>query len=89
MGFLPLVLIFVIMYFLIIMPARKKQKQHQNLVNTLKVGDKVITGGGIYGTVSRTMEDRIELEVDKNTRLQVTRQSVQVVVNPQGDSTKQ
>lgn len=85
-ALLPFVIIFVIFYFLIIMPARKKQKQHQNLLSSLKGGERVVTSGGIYGTVSRVMEDRIEIQVDKNTKLQVTKPSVTAVIEPQGNS---
>ena len=85
-ALLPFVIIFVIFYFLIIMPARKKQKQHQNLISALKGGERVVTTGGIYGTVSRVMEDRIEIQVDKNTKIQVTKPSVSAVIEPQGSS---
>ncbi len=84
-ALLPFVIIFVMFYFLIIMPARKKQKQHQGLVGSLQGGERVVTSGGIFGTVRRVMEDRIEVEVDKNTTLQVTKQSIQAVINPQED----
>lgn len=84
----PFIIIFVIFYFLIIMPARKKQKQHQSLLSSLKGGERVVTGGGIFGTVTRVMEDRIEIKVDKNTTLQVTKQSVTTVLSPEGQETK-
>ena len=80
----PFIIIFVIFYFLIIMPARKKQKQHQNMIAALKGGERVITSGGIYGTVTRVMEDRIEIEVSKNTTIQVTKPSIAAVIDPQG-----
>lgn len=80
----PFIIIFVIFYFLIIMPARKKQKQHQNMIAALKGGERVITSGGIYGTVTRVMEDRIEIKVDKNTTIQVTKPSIAAVIDPQG-----
>ena len=55
------------------MPARKKQKQHQNMINSLKGGERIITAGGIYGTVTRVMDDRFEIQVDGNTKLQITK----------------
>ncbi|MCP5103674.1 MAG: preprotein translocase subunit YajC [bacterium] len=79
----PFVIIFVIFYFLIIMPARKKQKKHQNLITSLKGGERVVTSGGIYGTVGRVMDDRIEVKVDKNTTIQVTKSSISAVIDPQ------
>ncbi len=83
-ALLPFIIIFVIFYFIIIMPARKKQKMHQNLIASLKGGERIVTTGGIYGTVSRVMEDRIEITVDKNTKLQVTKPSISAVIEPQG-----
>lgn len=80
----PFIIIFVIFYFLIIMPARKKQKQHQNMIAALKGGERVITSGGIYGTVTRVMEDRIEIEVGRNTTIQVTKPSIAAIIDPQG-----
>lgn len=84
----PFIIIFVIFYFLIIMPARKKQKQHQNLITSLQGGERVITSGGVYGTVTRVMEDRIEIKVDKNTTIQVTKQSISAVLSPEGQEQK-
>ncbi len=84
----PFIIIFVIFYFLIIMPARKKQKQHQSLLTSLKGGERVVTSGGVFGTVTRVLEDRIEIKVDKNTTIQVTKQSVATVLNPEGQDAK-
>jgi preprotein translocase subunit YajC len=82
---LPFVVIFVIFYLLIIMPARKKQKQHQGMINSLKGGERVITAGGIYGTVTRVMDDRFEIQVDGNTRVQVAKGSISTVLEAAGD----
>ncbi|MCK4836588.1 MAG: preprotein translocase subunit YajC [Candidatus Aminicenantes bacterium] len=87
-ALLPFIIIFVIFYFLIIMPARKKQKRHQELIGGLKGGERVITSGGIYGTVTRIMDDRIEIEVDKNTRLQITKSSISGIVDKTGTEVK-
>jgi len=81
-ALLPFIIIFVIFYFLIIMPARKKQKKHQEMVGALKGGERVVTAGGIYGTVSRVLDDRVELSVDKNTKLQVAKSSISGVIEP-------
>ena len=78
----PFILIFVIFYFIIIMPARKKQKQHQSLVSGLQGGERVVTSGGIYGTVTRVLEDRFEIEVDKGTKLQIAKGSISGVIQP-------
>ena len=78
----PFILIFVIFYFVLILPAKKKQKQHQSMLSALKGGERVVTSGGIYGTVTRVMEDRFEIEVDKNTKLQITKSSISGVIEP-------
>ncbi|MCX6553429.1 MAG: preprotein translocase subunit YajC [Candidatus Aminicenantes bacterium] len=85
---IPFVVIFGIFYLLIIMPARKKQKQHQNMITSLRGGERIITAGGIYGTVSRVMDDRFEIQVDGNTKLQITKSSVASVLEMGGDKTK-
>ncbi len=87
-ALIPFVIIFVIFYFLIIMPSRKKQKQHQELIDSLKGGERVVTAGGIFGTVTRVMEDRIEISIDKNTKIQVTKTSVSTVIQSGSDNSK-
>ncbi|MBN2346401.1 MAG: preprotein translocase subunit YajC [Candidatus Aminicenantes bacterium] len=77
---IPFVVIFAIFYLLIIMPARKKQKQHQSMIQSLKGGERVITAGGIYGTVSRVMDDRFVIQVDGNTRIEITKNSISTVL---------
>ena len=77
-------IIFAIFFFLIIRPQRKKQKDHQTLVQSLKGGERVITSGGIFGTVDRVLEDRVDLKVDKNTRMQVLKTSISTVVDQSG-----
>ena len=81
---LVMAIIFAIFYFLIIMPAKKKQKSHQHLIASLKGGEKVVTSGGIYGTVTRVLEDRVEIDVDKNTKLQIAKSSISAVIPPEG-----
>jgi preprotein translocase subunit YajC len=85
---IPFVVIFAIFYLLIIMPARKKQKQHQSMINSLKGGERVITSGGIYGTINRVMDDRFEIQVDGNTRIQVTKGSISAVLEAGGDKNR-
>ena len=80
----PFILIFVIFYFIIIMPARKKQKKHQGMLTGLKGGERIVTSGGIYGTVSRVMDDRFEIKVDGNVKLQIAKSSVSSVITPEG-----
>ena len=87
-ALIPFIIIFVIFYFLIIMPARKKQKAHQSLVQALKGGERVVTAGGVFGTVNRVLEDRVEIQVDKNTKLQVAKTSISSVVDKTQEQTK-
>jgi preprotein translocase subunit YajC len=72
MGILPLVLMFAAMYFLLIAPQRKKQKEHEKMLTTLKSGDEIITTGGIYGTITSVKEDRFVVRVgDNNAKIEV------------------
>ncbi len=80
-SFLPLILIFVVFYFLLIRPQQKKAKQHRELVQQLKRGDRVLTGGGIIGQVSKLVDDNeIEVEVAPNVKVRLVRSAVQDVL---------
>lgn len=82
-ALVPFILVFVIFYLLIIMPSRKKQKKHLQMVEQLKPGDKIITSGGIYGTVMGVQRDRIELKVAANVKIDITKSAVAVILSPQ------
>ena len=69
--FLPFVVIFAIFYFLLIMPMRKRQKKHQQMLSKLTKGDRVVTSGGIFGTVVEVQGDRVILRVADNVKLEV------------------
>ena len=72
--FIPLILIFVIFYFFLIRPQQKKVKEHKIMVANLKRGDKVVTSGGIVGTVERVMEnDKAEIEISENVKVEIIR----------------
>ncbi len=79
-ALIPFILVFVIFYLLIIMPSRKKQKKHQQMVEKLKAGDKIVTSGGIYGTVMGTKEDRIEVKISSNVKIDITKNSVAAIL---------
>ncbi len=84
--FLPLVLIFGVFYFLLIRPQQQKQKDMKKMLGDLRRGDRVVTGGGILGTVTRPPkpEDReIEVEIAANTRVAVLRETISSVIRPQ------
>ncbi|MGK5094729.1 preprotein translocase subunit YajC [Deltaproteobacteria bacterium TL4] len=74
--FLPFVLIFFVFYFLIIRPQQKKQKEHTDMLRSLKKGDKVVTSGGIYGTIQKIGEDWLTLEIAEKVRIKVDRNQV-------------
>lgn len=71
------VLLFVGMWFLLIAPQRKKQKQHAKMLAELGTGDEVITSGGIYGTISNVKDDRFIIKVAEGTKVEVTKSAVQ------------
>lgn len=73
-----LVLIFVLMYFLMIRPQRKKQQEHEKLVAEVRRGDKIITSGGIYGVIENTSEDSVVIKVESGATIRVARSSITV-----------
>jgi len=74
--FVPLILIFIVFYFLLIRPQQKKAKEHQNYLSNLKKGEKVITGGGIYGQITGLTDTVVTLEIAENVRIKVTRAAI-------------
>ena len=76
LGLLPLVLIFVLFYFLLIRPQQKRQKKHREMVATLEVGDEVVTNGGAVGIIRATDENFVAVEVAPNVVVQVQRQAI-------------
>src|SRR5215831_18451011 len=75
--FLPLVLIFVVFYFLLIRPQQKKQKDHRTMLEALRRGDRVVTGGGILGTVSKVVNDQeVEVDLAPNVRVKALRSTI-------------
>jgi preprotein translocase subunit YajC len=81
MQLLPLVLMFAAMYFLLIAPQRKKQKEHEKMLATLKSGDEVITTGGVYGTIVTVKDDRFVIRVgENNARLEIGKGFIHALV---------
>jgi len=72
----PLIIIMVIFYFLLIRPQQKRAKEHRNMVEALKKGDKVLTNGGIFGTVIDVKEDFLKVEIADNVRVKIQREAV-------------
>lgn len=83
LGLLPIVLMFVLLYFLMIRPQMKRAKEHKQMVEALQKGDEVITAGGVVGRISKMGEAYVSLEVAANTEISVQRASVQTLL-PKG-----
>ena len=81
--FIPLILIFIIFYFFLIRPQQKKVKEHKLMVNSLKRGDKVITSGGIVGTIERVIDnEKVEVAITENVKVEIIRSTgIQGLVN--------
>ena len=74
-GLLPIVFVMVIFYFLLIRPQQKRAKQHKEMLSAIRRGDKIITSGGLTGTIVKVVEDSetVEIEIAKNVKVQVVR----------------
>jgi preprotein translocase subunit YajC len=80
--FLPLVLIFVVFYFLLIRPQQKKQKEHRAMLDAVRRGDRVVTGGGILATVSKVVSpEEVEVDLAPNVRVRVLRSTISSVLS--------
>jgi preprotein translocase subunit YajC len=81
LGFLPFILIIVIMYFLMIRPQVKKQKERQKMIDAVEKGDKIVTSGGIHGKITGFTDDgkTVILQVDEKVKLNVDRSAIGVV----------
>ena len=82
-SLLPLVLILAIFYLIVFLPARNRQKKLQTMIDNLKTGDKVITSGGIYGTIVSTKDDRIQLRIAENVKIELSRSAVTALQQPE------
>ena len=74
--FIPIILIYIIFYFILIRPQRKEQKQHKVMLANLKKNDEVITTGGIHGTIVNIKENTFMLRVDDNVRIEVNKSAI-------------
>ena len=83
MGLLPLILMFVVLWFLMIRPQMKRAKEHKAMVEALAKGDEVVTGGGIAGRVTEVGDSFVQIEVAANTVVAVQKQAVATVL-PKG-----
>jgi len=75
-SFLPLILIFVIFYFLLIRPQSKKAKEHKQMLDNIKRGDKIITTGGIYGVIEAIEGEALTIKIAENVKIKVSRSAI-------------
>jgi len=75
-SLLPIILIFVVFYFLLIRPQQKKMKEHKALIASVRRGDRVVTGGGIYGLVTKVRDNEIEVEIADGVRVKVLKSTI-------------
>ncbi|MFA6960081.1 MAG: preprotein translocase subunit YajC [Opitutaceae bacterium] len=80
MSFLPFVLIFAAMYFLMIAPQRKKAKAHAQMLESLSTGDEVITAGGVYGEITNKKDDRFVIRISEGTKIEVGKAFIHALV---------
>jgi preprotein translocase subunit YajC len=73
---IPIALVFAIFYFIILLPTKRKQKKLEEFLSALKVGDRVVTTGGIYGSVTKIGEQSVQLQVANNVRIEVSKASI-------------
>lgn len=78
-AFMPLILIFMIFYFLLIRPQHKKQKEHEKILSNLQKGDKIVTTGGIHGIVANVKDDVVSIKVAENVKIDVSRNCITTV----------
>ena len=76
LQFVPFLLVLGIFYFVILLPMKKRQQKVQAFLAALKVDDRVITSGGIYGTISKLADDTVQLQIANNVRIQVSRAAI-------------
>ena len=82
-GFLPIILMFVLLYFLMIRPQMKRSKEQKQMVEALQKGDEVITAGGVLGRITRISDAYVSLEVAPNTEISIQKTAVQMLL-PKG-----
>ena len=78
LGFLPIILMFVLLWFLMIRPQMKRQKEHKAMVDALQKGDEVVTAGGVVGRISKLADSYVTLEIAPGTEIVVQRGAVQL-----------
>jgi preprotein translocase subunit YajC len=85
-GFIPLILMFVIFYFLLIRPQQKRSKEHRQMVSNLKKGDRIVTSGGIHGRITGMDDTTLTVEIADKVRVKVARGNVSSMAQPASQS---
>jgi preprotein translocase subunit YajC len=85
-NFLPIIAIGLVFYFLVIAPANKQRKKQQEMLSTLKKGDRVLTSGGIYGTIQGVEPEAVYLKISENVKVKVARSAISGVVSGESES---
>jgi len=80
-GFLPIIILFAIFYFLLIRPQQKKAKEHKDMITNLKKGNRIITSGGIYGTILNLDDTTIGLEIAEKVKIKISRGNVAALLS--------
>jgi preprotein translocase subunit YajC len=80
-GFLPIIILFAIFYFLLIRPQQKKAKEHREMISNLKKGNRIVTSGGIYGTITSIDDTTIGVEIAEKVKIKLSRGNVAALVS--------
>jgi preprotein translocase subunit YajC len=84
-AFLLIVVMFLFVYLLLVRPQRQQQRRQNEMIENLKVGDEIITAGGIYGDVTEVQADRISVEIAEDVEIEVAKRAIATVVPPEED----
>jgi preprotein translocase subunit YajC len=85
-SFIPIILMFVIFYFLLIRPQQKRQKEHRSMVSNLKKGDRIVTSGGLHGRITGIDDTTLTVEIADKVRVKVARSNVSAMVQTASQS---
>jgi len=85
MSLMPIILIFVVFYFLLIRPQKKAQAEHKKMIDHLKKNDEVVTSGGIHGTIVNVKDHTVTLKVDDNVKIEVQKASISSMKRKAGE----
>ena len=85
-AFVPLILMFVVFYFLLIRPQQKKTKEHREMITHLKKGDRIVTSGGLHGRITAVSETTMTVEIAEKVRVKISRGNVAQLAQPSSQS---